>query len=395
MNGFHGRTLATMAASGKPGWDTMFPPKMDGFVKVPFGDASAVEAAIRAETVAVLVEPIQGEGGVVVPRNGYLRELRDLADARGILLMVDEIQTGVARTGRLFAHEHDGIVPDVMTLGKGLGGGVPLAALLAAERAACFERGEQGGTFSGSSGMTAVGCAVLEAVTAPEFLDEVVERGAALRDGLSRLPGVVEVRGRGLLAAAKLDEPRAEMARDAAFEIGLLVNAVRPDTLRFMPALTVTNDEVQEMLGAPRACAWLTFTLRRRRGARLAKRISVSDARSSSSSSSGPAPWHFLNFFPEPHGHRSFRPTFDPLAAGDAAWRHALRRLSGARQRTGHGLVLVPWVTRDQRLRARDDGALPPRLPSPRCRPHAARASRRPSRARSTTRSPSCSRKRS
>jgi acetylornithine/N-succinyldiaminopimelate aminotransferase len=251
VNGFHGRTLATMAASGKPGWSTMFPPAIEGFVKVPFGDAEAVRAAIRKETVAILVEPVQGEGGVVVPPDGYLAALRALADEHGLLLVADEVQTGMGRTGTLFAHQHDGVRPDVMTLGKGLGGGVPLAALVVAERAHCFERGEQGGTFNGNPLATAAGIAVLDAITAEGFLDAVVERGESLRRGLSGLAarhGIAEVRGRGLLVAARLDRPRAEAVRDAAFDLGLLVNAVRPDTLRFMPALNVGEAEIASLL---------------------------------------------------------------------------------------------------------------------------------------------------
>jgi acetylornithine/N-succinyldiaminopimelate aminotransferase len=251
LNGFHGRTLATMAASGKPGWDAMFPPRMPGFVKVPFGDSAAVKSVIGSGTVAILVEPIQGEGGVVVPPASYLRALREIANDAGILLMLDEVQTGVGRTGTLFAHQSDGVIPDVMTLGKGLGGGVPLAALVTTEAASCFEPGEQGGTFNGNPLATAVGLAVLRAVCRPEFLENVRNQGQALTLGLEKLGtshGIVEVRGRGLLVAARLDAPQAERVRDAAFELGLLLNAVRPDTLRFMPALNVTGDEVRAML---------------------------------------------------------------------------------------------------------------------------------------------------
>lgn len=150
LGGFHGRTLATMAASGKPGWDELFPPRMEGFDKVPFGDAEAAERAVGPQTAAILVEPIQGEAGVVVPPRGYLARLREIADRHGVLLMLDEVQTGVGRTGTLFAFEADGIRPDVLSLGKGLGGGVPVAALLATERAACFERGDQGGPSRGT-----------------------------------------------------------------------------------------------------------------------------------------------------------------------------------------------------------------------------------------------------
>jgi acetylornithine/N-succinyldiaminopimelate aminotransferase len=249
VGGFHGRTLATMAATGKPGWDTMFPPAVQGFVKVPYGDAAAVEAAIGPQTVAVMVEPIQGEAGVVVPPDGYLTALREITSRHGLLLMVDEVQTGMGRTGQLFAHRHEDVSVDVMTLGKGLGGGVPLAALLASERAACFERGEQGGTFVGNAFTAAAGNAVLDVVTAEGFLARVADSGARLQAGLRALgEGVVEARGRGLLVAARLATACAERVRDAAFDMGLLVNAVRPDTLRFMPPLNVVETEIDEML---------------------------------------------------------------------------------------------------------------------------------------------------
>ena len=248
VNAFHGRTLATMAATGKPGWDAMFPPVMPGFVKVPYGDASAVEGAIGPNTVAVMIEPIQGEAGVVVPPAGYIAALRDITDRHGILLIADEVQTGMGRTGTLFAHQHDGVTVDVMTLGKGLGGGVPLAALLASERASCFERGEQGGTFAGNAFTAAAGLAVLDTITAAGFLDAVVRRGERLMAGLRALDAIVEARGRGLLDAARLDAPRAERVRDAAFDAGLLVNAPKPDTLRFMPPLNVEGTEIDDAL---------------------------------------------------------------------------------------------------------------------------------------------------
>ena len=177
---FHGRTMAMMSASGKPGWDQMFRPQLAGFVKVPYGDPNAVRAAIGPRTVAVMVEPIQGEGGVVVPPPGYLRALRSLCDAHRVLLVLDEVQTGIGRTGTLFAWQSAGVLPDVMTLGKGLGGGVPISALLAAPKACCFEPGDQGGTYNGNSLVTAVALAVLEVVTAPGFL--------AARAGPRRLP---------------------------------------------------------------------------------------------------------------------------------------------------------------------------------------------------------------
>jgi acetylornithine/N-succinyldiaminopimelate aminotransferase len=249
--GFHGRTLATMAASGKPGWDAMFPPRVEGFVKVPFGDAEAVDRAIGPRTAAILVEPIQGEAGVVVPKEGYLRALSEIARARSVLLMLDEVQTGMGRTGTLFAFQHEGIRPDVLTLGKGLGGGLPLSALVVSEEAACFAPGEQGGTFCGNPLTTAAGLAVIVALTKTGFLEGVVRRGRRLRTELEARAaslGIAEVRGRGLLIAARLDGERAERVRDSAFELGLLVNAVRPDTLRFMPALNVSDAEIDEAL---------------------------------------------------------------------------------------------------------------------------------------------------
>src|SRR5205823_12063333 len=164
---FHGRTLATMAASGKPAFEPLFEPKATGFVKVPLNDLDAVAAAITARTVGVMLEPIQGEAGVVPATDEYLQALRALTRERGVLLILDEIQTGIGRTGRVFGFEHAGVRPDILTLGKGLGGGVPLAALVASREVSCFEPGDQGGTFNGSPLITAVGCAVLETVRRP------------------------------------------------------------------------------------------------------------------------------------------------------------------------------------------------------------------------------------
>ncbi len=250
-NAFHGRTLAAMAASGKPGWDALFPPNVPGFVKVAFGDLEAMAHAITPRTAAILVEPIQGEGGVVVPPRGYLSALRELADERGVLLMLDEIQTGIGRTGPLFAHQADGIQPDVMTLGKGLGGGVPIAATLATRRASVFEPGDQGGTFAGNPLTAAVALAVLDVVTRNDFRSAVESRGVELAAGLAALAArhqAVEVRGRGLLWALRLREPVAAPVRDACFARGLLVNAAQPDIVRFMPSLRVTSDEIEAML---------------------------------------------------------------------------------------------------------------------------------------------------
>jgi acetylornithine/N-succinyldiaminopimelate aminotransferase len=249
---FHGRTLATMAASGKAGWDKLFEPKVPGFPKAALNDLASVERLVTERTVAVMLEPIQGEAGVLPATDGFLRELHAFTQARGLLLIVDEVQTGIGRTGKLFGYEHAGIEPDIMTLGKGIGGGVPLAALVARQAACCFEHGDQGGTYNGNPLMTAVGCAVIETLLAPGFLDGVAERGRELTGALRQLAakhGLGEVRGRGLLVALDLGREAGAKVVDAARERGLLINSPRPETLRFMPALTTTRAEIDAMLG--------------------------------------------------------------------------------------------------------------------------------------------------
>lgn len=260
--GFHGRTLATMSASGKPGWDTLFAPQVPGFPKAQLNDLDSVAALINERTVAIMLEPIQGEGGVVPAGVEFLQLLRQICDDRGLLLIVDEVQTGMGRTGKLFAHQHAGIEPDIMTLGKGIGGGVPLSALLAKESVCCFEAGDQGGTYNGNPLMTAVGVAVLEVLTAPGFLDEVAAKGEYLGAGLQRLSdrlGLRGERGQGLLRALLLADERGPAIVEAARERGpegLLLNAPRPHLLRFMPSLTVSREEIDQML------AWLEELLR-------------------------------------------------------------------------------------------------------------------------------------
>ena len=254
---FHGRTLATMSASGKPAFEPLFEPKVPGFVKVDLNDLAALAGAITERTAAVMLEPIQGEAGVVEATDEFLRAVRALTRERGVLLILDEIQTGIGRTGRLYAFEHAGARPDILTLGKALGGGVPLAALVAGAEASCFEAGDQGGTFNGSPLMTAVGGAVLETVRRPEFLAAVRDTGTYLATRLGALSaslGHGPVRGRGLLLALALTRGDAGAVVEAAMERGLLINAPRPDTLRFMPALTVSREEVDEMLKLLEPC---------------------------------------------------------------------------------------------------------------------------------------------
>jgi len=253
---FHGRTLATMSASGKAGWEKLFEPKVPGFVRVPRDDLGAVERALGGRACAVMLEPIQGESGVIPFSASFMRRLRELTHERGALLVLDEIQTGVGRTGHMFCYEHLGIQPDILTLGKGLGGGVPLAALLAREDVSVFEAGEQGGTFNGNPLMTAVGDAVVRAVSQPEFLAQVREAGDYLQQSLRALSaelGLGEVRGRGLLAALDIGQPTGAAVVEAALANGLLVNSPRPECLRFMPALNVTQAEIDEMLVRLRA----------------------------------------------------------------------------------------------------------------------------------------------
>lgn len=249
IDGFHGRTLAMTSATGKAGWAEAFPPGIDGFPKVPYGDVGAVERAIGERTVAVMVEPMQGEAGVVMPPDGYLRELRTLCDRHGILLMCDEVQTGMSRTGPLFAHGHEGVLPDVMTLGKGLGGGLPIAALLARDEVSCFEFGDHGSTFGGNALTSAAGLAVLETITSASFESRRADSSRRLLQELSRIAeshGAL-LRGRGHLFGMVFDTGIAEAVRRRAFEHGLLLNAPRPHVLRFMPALDVGDDEIESM----------------------------------------------------------------------------------------------------------------------------------------------------
>jgi acetylornithine/N-succinyldiaminopimelate aminotransferase len=249
IDSFHGRTLAMSCATGKAGFDRAYPPAVEGFPKVPYGDVQAVEDAIDERTVAVMVEPVQGEAGVVVPPAGYLRALRELCDRRDILLILDEVQTGLGRTGPLFAYQAEDARPDIMTLGKGLGGGLPVSALLANDRAACFQPGDHGGTFSGNALVCAGALAMLEALSRPAHAELRRASSLYLEAALRTLAASTgsSLRGRGHLWALVLARPSAELVRDRAFERGLLVNAARPHILRFMPALDVDRDSTDEM----------------------------------------------------------------------------------------------------------------------------------------------------
>ena len=249
---FHGRTLATMSASGKAGWDQLFEPKVPGFPKATLNDLASVERLIDERTVAVMLEPVQGEAGVVPVSAAFLQALRALCDQRGLLLILDEVQTGVGRTGTFCAFQQFGVKPDILTLGKGIGGGVPLAALLTTREHMVFAHGDQGGTYSGNPLMAAVGHAVVSAVLAPGFLAAVNTRAATLQQVLGgfaqRLGG--DERGIGLLRALVLPRPLGPQLVEAARVLaptGLLVNAPRPNLLRLMPALNVSDAEIAQM----------------------------------------------------------------------------------------------------------------------------------------------------
>lgn len=250
---FHGRTLATLAATGQTKYRKGFEPETEGFSHVPFGDLHALAQAITPDIAAVMVEPIQGEGGVKVPPTGYFAAVRDLCDQRGMLLVLDEVQTGTGRTGKFFAHEHFGIVPDVATLAKGIAGGVPMGALLAKDDVAkAFVPGTHASTFGGNPLACAAGIVVLEKVLSDGFMDEVTAKGAYLRGRLEDLAGrhrmIEDVRGMGLMQAVELDRPGADVAT-AMRERGVLVNCTADRVLRFIPPLIVGQEEIDEMIG--------------------------------------------------------------------------------------------------------------------------------------------------
>ncbi len=253
-HGFHGRTLATMSASGKPGWDKMFAPQVEGFPKAEINDLESVRKLIDDQTVAIMLEPVQGEAGVIPATKEFMQGLRKLADEHKLLFIVDEVQTGMGRTGTLFAYQQSDVVPDIMTLAKGIGGGVPLAALLARQEVCVFSHGDQGGTYNGNPLMAAVGVAVFDALAAPGFMEAVNARAKQLSEGLLALSakyGMKGERGMGLLRALVMDRDDGPAIVEAARNLtpnGLLLNAPRGNLLRFMPALNVTAEEIDTML---------------------------------------------------------------------------------------------------------------------------------------------------
>ncbi len=248
---FHGRTLATLAATGQPTKHEPFQPLPEGFRHVALGDLRAVDAAVDPEVVAaVLVEPIQGEGGVKVPPPGWLGEVRRLCDERDVLLILDEVQTGLGRTGKWFGFQHEGIVPDAVTMAKALGNGMPIGACWArADVAAAFVPGDHGTTFGGQPLAAAAARATLAVMEAEDVPARATRAGARLDEGLRSLPGVTSVRGRGLLLAAELAARPAKEVVAEALTAGLVVNAVTPTAIRLAPSLLVSEGEIDEALG--------------------------------------------------------------------------------------------------------------------------------------------------
>ncbi len=247
---FHGRTLAAVAATGNVHYQENFLPMPSGFVHVPYNDIEAVMSATTEKTCAVLIEPIQGENGVIVPSKEYMQQLRKWCDEKGLLLMFDEVQTGIGRLGTLFGYEAFGVEPDVMTLAKGLGGGVPIGAFMAKKHAAVLTPGDHGTTFGGNPLACAVGYTVVDYVIKRKVLANAKKSGARLTKGLQKLQKkhrfVTEVRGQGLLQAIQFKDDISGDVLTAAIKNGLLLNAPRPNTLRFMPPLVITTPEVDE-----------------------------------------------------------------------------------------------------------------------------------------------------
>jgi acetylornithine/N-succinyldiaminopimelate aminotransferase len=264
LGSFHGRTLAMVAATGKPAYQEPFTPLPAGFVNVPWNDIEAIKRATTDETVAVLLEPIQGEGGVNVPDEGYLRAVRAWCDEQRLLLILDEVQTGVGRCGALWAHQLFGVEPDIMTLAKGLGGGIPIGAVVAKEAVSAFEPGDHGTTFGGNPLACAAALAVFREVLAQDLPARAARLGAYFRERLealrARWPAIREVRGRGLLLAIQFDREVAQAVLEAALERGVLLNAVSPSTIRFMPPLVITEAEIDQAVAVLEEALAATLT---------------------------------------------------------------------------------------------------------------------------------------
>ena len=250
FNSFHGRTMSTIAATGQPHYQENFQPLTPGFVHVDYDDVEAIISATTDETAAVMLEPIQGEGGVNIPADDYLKRVRDWCDKQGLLLILDEVQTGLGRLGSLFGYQEYGVEPDVMTLAKGLGGGVPIGAFLSKDYCMALEPGDHGSTFGGNALTTAASYASTKFILDNDIPSQAKATGQRLMDKLedlkTRFSNISEVRGKGMLIALEFDEDIAADALSKANETGVLLNMVKPNTLRLMPALNISEEDVDE-----------------------------------------------------------------------------------------------------------------------------------------------------
>jgi acetylornithine aminotransferase len=246
---FHGRTMGALSMTGQPSKREPFLPLVKGVKHVPYGDIDAMRNAVSRKTAMVIIEPIMGEAGVIVPPANYLQELRLLCDKNGALLVIDAVQTGMGRTGDWFGYEYSGITPDVITLAKGLGGGLPLGAMIALGKAAdLFQPGDHGSTFGGNPVTTAAGLAAIKFMESQEILSKVEKQGAHLMQELALIPGVKEVRGAGLLLGIELESLKASDVSDAMRTAGVLVNAANATTIRIAPALIVSDAQIKKFI---------------------------------------------------------------------------------------------------------------------------------------------------
>ncbi len=246
---FHGRTMGALSLTGQPSKREPFLPLIKGVKHVPYGDIEAMRKAISKKTAMVIIEPIMGEAGVIVPPADYLQQLRAICDNKGALLVIDAVQTGMGRTGDWFGYEYSGITPDVITLAKGLGGGLPLGAMIALGKAAdLFQPGDHGSTFGGNPVTTAAGLAVIDVIESKKLLNKVKQQGDYLIQELALIPGVKEVRGAGLLIGIELERLKASEIATGMRDAGVLVNAANPTTIRIAPALIVTDAQINKFI---------------------------------------------------------------------------------------------------------------------------------------------------
>ena len=246
---FHGRTMGALSLTGQPSKREPFLPLIKGVKHVPFGDIESMRRAVTKKTAMVIIEPMMGEAGVIVPPADYLQQIRQLCDEKGALLVIDAVQTGIGRTGDWFGYEYAGITPDVITLAKGLGGGLPLGAMIALGKAAeLFQPGDHGSTFGGNPVTTAAGLAAIKFIETQKLLKKVEEKGSYLIQELALIPGVKEVRGAGLLIGIELESLNSSDVANSLRAAGVLVNAANPTTIRIAPALIVTDAQIEKFI---------------------------------------------------------------------------------------------------------------------------------------------------